>query len=88
MNGLNVVSYLGTDYLCRTVYEPDGGRCWCMADEQLGKRLADDIGSSNEVLRGKALYVDENFYCYVPLSVLIQPEKDILKWCADNGIDL
>lgn len=88
MNGFGVVSYLGADYLCRTVYEPDGERCWCMADEQLGKIISGYIDSDDSAVRDEALYVDEDFYCYVPLYVLVQSEKDIMKWCADNGIDL
>lgn len=88
MNGFSVVSYLGADYLCRVVYAPDGGRVWHMADEQLGKVISGRMESGDSAIRDEALDVDENFYCYVPLYVLLQPEKDILKWCRDNGIDL
>jgi len=87
LRDLYTVTYLGTEYLCRTV-RGDDGRMWDMADSQLGEIISGHIDSDDSAVRDGALNVDENFYCYVPLHVLIFADDDkIMSWCRDNGID-
>ena len=81
------VTFLGTEYLCRTVHGDDG-RVWDMADSRMGKLIGEFCEDVNENLRGYAMTFDGYFHNYVPLHVLVFPDDDkIMAWCRDNGID-
>jgi len=80
------IAYNGKAYLCRdiTYQAADGERTYRIADETLSAALGD-----KKEQPGIEQGIDEEIYCYVPVSALIIiDDQELAVWINDNVTEM